>query len=114
MGNPEEFVDYNNMKKNQKNLVSVNQRGGGSMRQNNQHIPNGHHGALSINANTYIGGLNEVRSPQVLGSTNNEFQVPDIGVFPSSVTNSTATGQALVVGQPKRKVNINNIKFNMQ
>jgi len=44
---------------------------------------------------------------------NNEFGVPNIGVFPSSVTNA-GVGAGLTIMQPKRKVTINNIKFNMQ
>ena len=43
----------------------------------------------------------------------NEFMIPNIGVFPQSVTNATATGTGLAPGQtPKRNLQINNIKFN--
>lgn len=42
----------------------------------------------------------------------NEFMIPNIGVFPQSVTNA-GTGTGLAPGQtPKRNLQINNIKFN--
>jgi len=44
-----------------------------------------------------------------------EFAIPNIGTFPQSVTNASTVGGGLVTGQtPKRNLQMNNIKFNMQ
>ena len=44
--------------------------------------------------------MNEVKSPQ--GYQSNDLVIPNIGVFPQSVTNAAAAGMGMVVQAPKR------------
>ena len=48
-------------------------------------------------------------------TNNNDFAIPNIGVFPQSVTNANTVATSLVQGPtPKRNLQMNNIKFNPQ
>ena len=84
--------NYGNMKDLYRGTNNPSSSGGG-------YGAGGAHG-LTIspnNVNSYREVLSEVRSPHVQMPAN-DFAIPNIGVFPQSVTNASAVGAGLVPG----------------
>ena len=120
--NDQNTMDFQ-IKKNSRNYGNFKDiyRGGNNQQQKGpmQNVQNQHQGQLQINPNinSYREvNFSDIRSPQPTQLPMNEFAIPNIGAFPQSVTNASAVGGGLVAtGQtPKRNLQMNNIKFNMQ